>query len=81
MLGDWVASKDQNVREPYRPREIGSVRIGGVVGRKAHTARPDLPLAGGPQMVEVSRDSRRVYFTNSLHGSWGDQFYPDGVGA
>ncbi len=32
-------------------------------------------------MVEVSRDSKRVYFTNSLYGSWGDQFYPDGVGA
>jgi selenium-binding protein 1 len=32
-------------------------------------------------MVEVSRDGRRVYFTNSLYGSWDDQFYPDGVGA
>jgi methanethiol oxidase len=51
------------------------------VGRKPHPARPDLPLAGGPQMVEVSRDSKRVYFTNSLYGSWDDQFYPDGVGA
>ena len=36
---------------------------------------------GGPQMVEVSRDGRRVYFTNSLYGAWDDQFYPDGVGA
>ena len=32
-------------------------------------------------MVEVSRDSKRVYFTNSLYGSWDDQSYPDGVGA
>jgi methanethiol oxidase len=46
-----------------------------------HPARPDLPLAGGPQMVEVSRDSKRVYFTNALYGSWYDQFYPDRVGA
>jgi hypothetical protein len=38
-------------------------------------------LAGGPQMVEVSRDGRRGYVTNSLYGAWGDQFYPDGVGA
>ena len=38
-------------------------------------------LAGGPQMVEVSRDGRRVYITNSLYGSWDDQFYPHGVGA
>jgi selenium-binding protein 1 len=42
---------------------------------------PDMPLAGGPQMVEVSRDGKRVYFTNSLYGAWDDQFYPDGVGA
>ena len=32
-------------------------------------------------MVEVSRDGKRVYVTNSLYGSWDDQFYPDGVGA
>ncbi len=51
------------------------------IGRAAHPARPDQPLRGGPQMVEVSRDSKRVYFTNSLYGSWDDQFYPDGVGA
>ena len=30
-------------------------------------------------MVEVSRDGRRVYFTNSLYGVIDDQFYPDGV--
>jgi methanethiol oxidase len=34
---------------------------------------------GGPQMVEVSRDGRRVYLTNSLYSSWDAQFYPDGV--
>jgi selenium-binding protein 1 len=30
-------------------------------------------------MVEVSRDGRRIYFTNSLYRAWDDQFYPDGV--
>ena len=34
-----------------------------------------MPLAGGPQMVEVSRDGRRVYFTNSLYSTWDEQFY------
>jgi selenium-binding protein 1 len=28
-------------------------------------------------MVEISRDGRRVYVTNSLYSSWDDQFYPD----
>jgi len=57
------------------------VRIGGIAGNVAHPARPDQPLVGGPQMVEVSRDGKRVYFTNSLYGAWDDQFYPGGVGA
>ena len=32
-----------------------------------------------PQMVEISRDGKRVYWTNSLYSSWDDQFYPAGV--
>ena len=27
-------------------------------------------------MVEISRDGRRVYATNSLYSSWDDVFYP-----
>jgi selenium-binding protein 1 len=30
-------------------------------------------------MVEISRDGKRVYWTNSLYSTWDDQFYPDGV--
>ena len=73
--------KQFDVSDPAAPREIGSVRLGGITGRVAHPAKPGLPLAGGPQMVEVSRDGRRIYLTNSLYGAWDDQFYPDGVGA
>jgi selenium-binding protein 1 len=73
--------KQYDVTDPFAPREVGSVRLGGIVRRAAHPAAPDERLAGGPQMVEVSRDGRRVYVTNSLYGAWDDQFYPDGVGA
>jgi selenium-binding protein 1 len=73
--------KQYDVADPFHPKQAGSVRIGGIAGRAPHPARPGMPLSGGPQMVEVSRDGRRVYFTNSLYGSWDDQFYPDGVGA
>ncbi|WP_067478115.1 selenium-binding family protein [Actinomadura hibisca] len=73
--------KRYDVSDPFNPVEAGSVRIGGIVNRTPHPAQPDVPLAGGPQMVEVSRDGKRVYVTNSLYGSWDDQFYPDGVGA
>ena len=73
--------KQFDVTDPANPREVGSVRIGGIVHRSAHPAAPSQRLAGGPQMVEVSRDGRRVYVTNSLYGAWDDQFFPDGVGA
>ncbi|GAA2351110.1 selenium-binding protein SBP56-related protein [Saccharopolyspora halophila] len=73
--------KQYDVSDPAHPRETASVRLGGIVAREPHPAAPGEPLSGGPQMVEVSRDGRRVYVTNSLYGSWDDQFYPDGVGA
>jgi selenium-binding protein 1 len=52
--------------------------MGGMVARAAHPNRGG-PLNGGPQMVEVSRDGRRIYFTNSLYSAIDDQFYPDGM--
>jgi selenium-binding protein 1 len=70
-----------DVSDPLKPVRTGSVRIGGIAGRVAHPSAPDQPLRGGPQMVEVSRDGRRVYVSNSLYGAWDDQFYPEGVGA
>jgi selenium-binding protein 1 len=66
-----------DVTDPRHPRETGSVRLGGIVRRAPHPAAG--PVNGGPQMVEVSRDGRRVYLTNSLYASWDAQFYPDGI--
>ncbi len=45
---------------PAHPKQSGSVRLGGIVDRTPHPAMPEMPLAGGPQMVEVSRDGKRV---------------------
>jgi methanethiol oxidase len=69
--------KQYDVSNPRAPREVGSVRIGGIVDRTAHPTTG--PLTGGPQMVEVSRDGKRVYLTSSLYAAWDEQFYPDGV--
>ncbi|MDH6576833.1 selenium-binding protein SBP56-related protein [Kitasatospora sp. MAP5-34] len=68
-----------DVSDPFHPRKTGSVRLGGITGRTPHPGAPGTPLTGGPQMVELSRDGKRVYLTNSLYGSWDDQFYPDGI--
>ncbi|MEN3314033.1 MAG: methanethiol oxidase [Acidimicrobiaceae bacterium] len=72
--------RQYDVSDPLAPVLTGSVRIGGIVDGAPHPSSPER-LRGGPQMVEVSRDGRRVYFTNSLYGAWDDQFYPEGVGA
>lgn len=73
--------KQYDVSDPFHPRETASVWLGGMVRHQPHPAAPDLPLSGGPQMVEISRDGRRVYVTNSLYGAWDGIFYPEGVGA
>jgi len=71
--------RQYDVSDPFHPKLTGSVHIGGIVRRAAHPRKPGEPLNGGPQMVEVSRDGRRVYFTNSLYAAWDKQFYPDGI--
>jgi selenium-binding protein 1 len=71
--------RQYDVSDPFSPVLTATVPIGGIVARHGHQARPGQPLNGGPQMVEVSRDGRRVYLTNSLYRAWDEQFYPDGI--
>ena len=68
-----------DVSDPFHPALTGSLHIGGIARRAPHPKRPAEPLNGGPQMVEISRDGRRVYFTNSLYAAWDAQFYPEGI--
>ncbi|MBA2492004.1 MAG: selenium-binding protein, partial [Gammaproteobacteria bacterium] len=71
--------RQYDVSDPFKPRLTGSVHLGGIVRRTPHPKHPDQPLSGAPQMVEVSRDGKRVYFTNSLYHAWDEQFYPEGM--
>lgn len=65
-----------DVSDPFSPELTGKVEIGGIARRKPHPKLHEA-LSGGPQMVEISRDGKRVYFTNSLYSTVDDQFYPD----
>jgi selenium-binding protein 1 len=67
-----------DVSDPFNPKLAASVRLGGIVSQAPHPSGGG-PLNGGPQMVEVSRDGRRIYVTNSLYASWDAQFYPEGI--
>jgi selenium-binding protein 1 len=69
--------RQYDVSDPMRPEHTGSVELGGIAQGTAH---PKGPFAYGPQMVEISRDGRRVYWTNSLYSTWDDQFYPSSSG-
>lgn len=69
--------RQYDVSDPRNPKLNDSFHIGGIV-RKANGPSGQA-FEGGPQMVEISRDGKRVYFTNSLYSSWDEQFYPDGV--
>ena len=60
--------------DPARPKLTGQVWLGGVIGKpsqlRGHAA------SGGPQMLQLSLDGKRLYVTNSLYSSWDNQFYP-----
>lgn len=71
--------RQYDVSDPVNPRLTGAVRIGGIARRAEHPGSPGVALNGGPQMVEISRDGRRIYLTNSLYSPWDAQFYPDGI--
>ncbi|MEW5298769.1 MAG: hypothetical protein WDW36_001852 [Sanguina aurantia] len=69
----------------------GAIRKGGPVkvlgGLPEDTSQvPTIPtvkgkeLQGGPQMLQLSLDGKRLYVTNSLFGAWDAQFYPEMVG-
>jgi methanethiol oxidase len=69
--------RQYDVSDPFKPRLTGTVRLGGIV---AHAPHPKAgALNGAPQMLEVSRDGRRVYATNSLYSAVDAQFYPEGI--
>jgi selenium-binding protein 1 len=70
--------RQYDVSDPMNPKLAGKVELGGIVKRTNHPAGA---YGYGPQMVEVSRDGKRVYWTNSLYSTWDDQFYPGDRGA
>jgi selenium-binding protein 1 len=66
-----------DVSDPFHAKLAGKVRLGGVVSHAPHPKGG--ALNGGSQMLELSRDGKRIYLSNSLYGSWDEQFYPEGV--
>jgi selenium-binding protein 1 len=75
-LANWLHGdvRQYDVSDPADPKLTGQVWLGGVIGRPTD-ARHE--LNGGPNMLQLSFDGRRLYVTNSLYSTWDNQFYPE----
>jgi methanethiol oxidase len=74
-ISNWLHGdlRQYDVSDPRNPKLTGQLQLGGVLGRPLDGARE---LHGGPQMLQLSFDGRRLYVSNSLLSTWDNQFYP-----
>ncbi|CAM8914920.1 unnamed protein product [Rhodiola kirilowii] len=83
--------RQYNIEDPKNPVLTGQIWVGGLLqkgtsvvaeGEDGNTFQYDVPeiqgkrLRGGPQMIQLSLDGKRLYVTNSLYSTWDRQFYP-----
>jgi methanethiol oxidase len=74
-LSNWLHGdlRQYDISDPTSPRLTGQLWLGGLLGKPSDSGRD---LTGGPQMIQLSLDGRRLYVTNSLYSTWDNQFYP-----
>jgi methanethiol oxidase len=74
-FSNWLHGdlRQYDITDPSHPRLTAQLQLGGVLGRPSDSGRE---LGGGPQMLQLSLDGRRLYVTNSLYSTWDNQFYP-----
>ena len=75
-FSNWLHGdlRQYDVSDPPNPKLTGQLWLGGVLGKPSDAGRD---LSGGPQMLQLSFDGRRLYVTNSLYSTWDNQFYPE----
>jgi selenium-binding protein 1 len=76
-FSDWLHGdvRQYDVSNPSRPRLAGQLWVGGLLGKGREIGGKK--LTGGPQMLQLSLDGRRLYATSSLFSVWDNQFYPE----
>lgn len=82
-FSNWLHGdlRQYDISEPARPRLVGQLWIGVMLGKGMDIG--GRMIAGGPQMLQLSLDGKRLYTTTSLLSSWDNTFYPgmDGEGS
>jgi len=76
-FSNWLHGdvRQYDVRDPAHPKLTGQLWLGGSLGKAREVRGKNLP--GGPQMLQLSLDGKRLYITSSLYSSWDNQFYPE----
>jgi selenium-binding protein 1 len=67
--------RQYDISDPAKPKLTGTVSLGGVTRPVGKLKGKE--LIGGPQMLQLSLDGKRLYLTNSLYSTWDNAFYPD----
>ena len=74
-FSNWLHGdiRQYDVSDPASPKLVDQIWLGGVIGHQ-----PDWQgeRTGGPQMLQLSLDGKRLYVTSSLYSVWDNQFYP-----
>jgi selenium-binding protein 1 len=76
-FSNWLHGdiRQYDVSDPAHPKLTGQAWLGGVIGKESQKMNGH-KLGGGPQMLQLSLDGKRLYVTNSLYSPWDNQFYP-----
>ncbi len=63
-----------DISDPLNPKLASKVDLGGVT--RPVTKLRHKEIHGGPQMIQLSLDGKRLFVTNSLYSTWDNAFYP-----
>lgn len=84
--------RQYDITDTEHPKLVGQLFLGGSICRDSdvkvtedsemdHQPEPVFikgkRVVGGPQMLQLSLDGKRLYVTTSLYSNWDQQFYPD----
>ena len=75
-FSNWLHGdiRQYDISNPSKPKLTGQVWCGGLRDKAGKVQGKELD--GGPQMLQLSLDGKRLYVTNSLYSVWDNQFYP-----
>jgi selenium-binding protein 1 len=75
-MANWLHGdvRQYDISDRANPKLTGQLWLGGVIGKPSDAGRE---LSGGPNMIQLSYDGRRLYVSNSLYSTWDNQFYPE----